>query len=107
MSSSEPRGKEESPKKSHGGCCDLCHCKDRDKPPPEPKHPTPPSRCCCYELDWLKPNPPEKPAVDLLLFAFITPVDSASTCAVVRHDLALSIPGPSPPLYLLKCVWLC
>jgi hypothetical protein len=99
-------GKAETPKKAHDGCCDSCGCKDREKPPREPKHPVPACRCCCYELDWLKPNPPEKPVVDLSLLAFLTP-HSGSEFATLRHDLGLSLRGPSPPLHLLKCVWLC
>jgi hypothetical protein len=94
-------------KKTHGWNCDLCQCKDRGKPPPEPNHPLPPSRCCCLELDWLKPSPPEKLVIDLSLSAFVAPQDSHSKCAAVRHETDLSIPGLSPPLHLLKCVWLC
>jgi hypothetical protein len=100
-------GKEQASKKAHNGCCDLCRCKEREKPRPEPKRPTPPFRCCCYELHLLKPNPPEKPVVDTWLLGPITPPDSASTGAVLRHDLGFTIPGPSPPLHVLKCVWLC
>ena len=99
--------KGEGPKKTHGGCCDLCPCQDREKPPAEPNKPAPPSRCCCYELDWLKPKPPPRPVVDLSLFAFVTPADRAPTSATVRHELDLSIPVPSPPVHVLKCVWLC
>ncbi len=99
------RDEEEAPQQAHGGCCDLRHCKDREKCPPEPKHPTSPSRCCCYERDWLKPNPPEVRVVDLSLMAMVIPEES--TCAVLRNQLCLSIPGPSPPLHLLKCAWLC
>jgi hypothetical protein len=98
-------GQEEAPKKSHRGCCDCCPRNDPQKPPPGPKQPPP--RCCCYGLDWLKPNPPEKARADLALFAFTTPEASASTGVVVRRDFCLSIPGSAPPLYLLKCVWLC
>jgi hypothetical protein len=99
-------GQVEGAKKTHGGCCDLCQCKDREKPPPEPNHPSLPCRCCCFECDWLKPNPPEKPVIDSSLSAFVLPQDAGSTRAV-PHDLDLSLPGPSPPLHLLKCVWLC
>jgi hypothetical protein len=101
------RDKEVPPKKAHSGCCDLCHCKDREKPSPEPKQPAPPSRCCCYELDWLKPNPPVTAQADLSLVAFVTPLDNIPTVAPVGYDLDLSIPVPSPPLHVLKCVWLC
>jgi hypothetical protein len=99
--------KQEASKKAPGGCCDVCRCKEREKPRPEPKHPTAPSRCCCYELDWLKPNPPEKPVVDLSLMALPWPVDSASACSLLWYDPIRSIRGASPPLRLLKCVWLC
>jgi|SRR5436309_1143346 len=105
------RGKDEARKEGPRGCCNLGRCEQPDEPAPgSPKpdapKPAPPSRCC-YELDWLKPNPPAKPVVDLSLMAFVTPEDSASTCAVWRHDPGLSFPGPSPPPHLLKCVWLC
>ena len=102
------RTTKETSKKPHSGCCDNCCCKGRKKPPPEPEQPVPPCRCCGYgcEVDWLKPNPPENPVVDSALFMFFVPQDLGSTCAVV-HDADLSIPGPSPPLHVLKCVWLC
>lgn len=101
------RDKEEPPKKTRGGCCDLCHCKDREKPSPEPKQPAPPFRCCCYELDWLKPNPPLTAQADLSLVAFVAPQDDIPIVAAAGYDLDLSIPVPSPPLDVLKCVWLC
>lgn len=98
--------KEVPPNKAHGGCCDLCHCKDREKPSPEPKQPAPPSRCCCYEHDWLPPNQPVRVETNLSLVAFVTLLNNP-TVAAVRYDLDLSIPVPGPPLQVLKCVWLC
>lgn len=97
---------EEPTKQAPGGCCELCHCKDREKPPPEPKQPAPPSRCCCYELDWLQPNQPVTVEADPLLVAFVTLLDNPSVVAV-GYDLDQSIPVPAPPLHVLKCVWLC
>jgi hypothetical protein len=98
--------KAESPQ-SHGGCCDLCHRQDREEPAPEPPKPPPPSRCCCYELDWLKPTPPKKIEADLSLAAYLTPMHDLPPRAVRPDGLGLSLPGPSPPLHILKCVWLC
>jgi hypothetical protein len=100
-------GTQEVPKKTCRGCCDLGHCRGREQPPPEPNHPSLPSGCCSFEIDWLKPNPPEKPIIDLSLPTFVVPKDSDSKCVAVRLDPDLSVPGPSPPLHLLKCVWLC
>ena len=89
----------------HAGCCDLCGCNDREKPAtPEP---TPPARCCCYELDWLKPLPPVSTEVDTAQVVFL-PLDDAFRAAprlCLRPDLA--IPVPSPPHRILHCVWLC
>lgn len=99
--------KAEEPKKAHGGCCDLCQCKDREKPPPEPEAPSPPSRCCCYELDWLKPNPPLLVKADLPLVGFIVPVVGNPACADMLLEPGLTIHVPSPPIHVLNCVWLC
>ncbi len=71
-------GGNNTPKKSHGGCCDLCHCKDRDKPPPNPSRPLPPLRCCCYELDWLKPPSQVKVEADASSVAFLAAMDRIS-----------------------------
>lgn len=100
-------GGNEAPKKDHGGCCDLCHCKDREKPPPEPSRPLPPPRCCCYELDWLKPPSQVKVEVDISFVVFLVPSDRLAMCGVLQHRLDVSTPVPSPPLQILKCVWLC
>jgi hypothetical protein len=99
--------KGESTKKAHGGCCDLCHCKDREKPPPEPEAPSQPSWCCCYELDWLKPNPPSSVEADLLLVGFVMPVIGNPACTRTLLEPGLTIHVPSPPIYLLNCAWLC
>lgn len=101
----EPR--HETPTKVNGNCCDLCHCRKQEKPPaPIPELP-PRTRCCCYELDWLKPPLSEQVDDDL---TFSVPLDLTgqrfapyAICAAAD----LSLPVPSPPLHVLKCVWLC
>jgi hypothetical protein len=93
--------------KAQSSCCDLCQCGNRQEPTPEPKRPIPSSQCRCCQLDWLKPKPPQNPVVDLSLFAFLAGLEADSTRPAVQRDLGMSIPGPSTPLHLLKCVWLC
>jgi hypothetical protein len=98
----------EAPAGAHGGCCDLCGCKDWEKPPPPPSAPMPPpSRCCCYELNWLPPPHPEKVGRDhslpALLPALIVPVAAGIACP--EPDRTLHV--PAPPLNLLHRVWLC
>lgn len=105
---SQKSGKsEETPKKAHGGCCDLCHCQDREKPPPQHDKPIPLTRCCCYELDWLKPSPPEEIDSDPVLSVPLIIVDAHPSCFCVGVAADLTLPIPSPPLHVLKCVWLC
>ncbi len=91
----------------HGGCCELCGCKDSEKPSPVTPEPTFPQRCCCYELDWLKPPPPVSTEVDLGPVVFVTFADAfrAAPRLWLRPDLA--IPVPSPPHRILHCVWRC
>lgn len=100
------RAKSEASTKAHGGCCDLCRCPDQAKPP-QPQEPTPPSRCCCYELDWLKPVPPQRVEVDTTSAIFIVPSNCSPGQRIASQDLDLSIPVPSPPLQILHCVWTC
>jgi len=101
-----PRAEPPAPVEHHG-CCDLCARQDREKPPPPAPKPVPPARCCCYELDWLKPPPPVSVQADCAPVIFI-PTDGA-----VRAEPSLlfnpdqAICGPSPPLHVLHCVWLC
>ena len=97
----------EAPKKLHGGCCDLCHCEDSEKPPPEPEAPAPPSRCCCYELDWLKPNPRVAVEADAALVGFVERVVGTLPHVSAPLEQGLTIHAPAPPIHLLKCVWLC
>lgn len=94
-------------KKAHGGCCDQCHCKDMEKPPHVPEAPSPPSRCCCYELDWLKPNPPLSVEADLWLVGVVVLEIGNPDSASKMLELGLTIHVPAPPIYLLNCVWLC
>jgi hypothetical protein len=90
----------------------MCPCEQPDEPAPDsPKpdspKPAPPSSCCCYDLDWLKPSPPQKVKADMSVVAFLPLTSGLPPGAVLPDQLGLSIPGPSPPLHLLKCVWLC
>lgn len=39
--------------------------------------------------------------------AFVAAMDYLPACGVLRHELDVSIPVSSPPLHILKCVWLC
>src|SRR5438552_895215 len=105
----------QAPKKKTESCCDLCQCKDGQKPSadtrpessqtpsPKPPQPVPASRCCCYEPDWLKPNPPEKLAADFSVALVFLPVDCLPTCGVLLHSLDVSLPAAGPPLNVLKC----
>jgi hypothetical protein len=100
--------KAEAAKKAPGACCEPCPCKRQRKPPPGSSRPAPPPcRCYCYDLDWLKPPAPEKAEADLSPAAFVAPADCLPTYDVLRHDRDLSLPVPSPPPHVLKCVWLC
>ncbi len=98
---------DEAPKKDHGGCCDLCHCPDRDKPAPEPPQPVSPSRCCCYELDWLKPPLPVSTEADHAPVAIISFADAFGAAPRLWFHPDLAIHVPSPPHRILHCVWLC
>lgn len=91
----------------HGGCCKLCGCKDREEPPPAAPKPVPPARCCCYELDWLKPPLPVTVQLDGGLVALLPPPDAIPAEPSLRLVSDLAIRGPSPPLHVLNCVWLC
>lgn len=99
--------KGESAKKAHGGCCDLCRCKDSERPPPEPEAPSAPSWCCCYELDWLKPTPPLSVEPDLVPVGFLGPVVAIPASTSNPLEPGQIIFGPSPPVHVLNCVWLC
>ena len=91
----------------HAGCCDLCGCGDREKPAPVAPEPTPPSRCCCYELDWLKPPLPISAEADHIPLAFISFADAFRAAPRLWFHPDLAIPVPSPPHRILHCVWLC
>lgn len=91
----------------HAGCCDLCGCQDREKPAPVAPEPTPPSRCCCYELDWLKPPLPVSADVDRAPVALISFADAFRTAPRLWFQPDLAIPVPSPPHRILHCAWLC
>lgn len=89
-----------------GWCCIVCPVRD-DREKPATPEPAPPARCCCYELDWLKPPPPVSTEVGPAPVAFLPP-DAAFRAAPrlwFRPDLAM--PVPSPPHRILHCVWLC
>jgi hypothetical protein len=98
---------DEAPKKHHGGCCDLCDCPDREKPAPEPPQPASPSRCCCYELDWLKPPLPVSAEADHAPVAFISLADALGVAPRMSVDPDLAIRVLSPPHCILHCVWVC
>jgi hypothetical protein len=94
-----------------GGCrqagrCKVS-CKGKGKAPVQPPLPAPPCPYCCYEPDWLKPAPPEQVGADRSSVALAAPIDRPPAPTVLRHPLDLSLPDPSPPLHILKCVWLC
>ncbi len=91
----------------HAGCCDLCGCPEREKPAPVPSEPTPPSRCCCYELDWLKPPPPDSAEGDPAPVAFFPFADAHRVAPLLWFRSDLAIPVPSPPHRILHCAWLC
>jgi len=101
-----PRAEPAAPAK-HGGCCAPCGVKDREKPPPPAPKPVPPARCCCYELDWLKPPPPVSVKADWGPVIFISPDEDFRAEPSLRLGPGLAICEPSPPLHVLNCVWLC
>lgn len=88
----------------HAGCCDLCGCKDHDKP--ATPAPAPPSRCCCYEMDWLKPPLPVGTDIGPALAALM-PLNAfwAAPRQWLQPEVAVLV--PSPPHRILHCVWLC
>ena len=104
-----PRGdtKQDTPQPTHGGCCDLCHCGERQHPPPAPESPRPPTRCCCYEQDWLKPDLPVKAEVGWFPLGLLAveKQDSTAKSSFAAPDVFTR--GPSPPIHVLKCLWLC
>jgi hypothetical protein len=100
-----PRAEPTAPAK-HGGCCDSCGCKDRKKAPPAAPQPVRPARCCCYELDWLKPPPPVSVKADQVPAAFLPPDEAVRPASGVWSPSEV-IRGPSPPFHVLECVWLC
>jgi hypothetical protein len=100
-----PVAKQEAPKGDKGGFCHSCPCKAPEKPVPRQAPSCP--QCCCNQPDWLKPSGPQKITAAFSLPATITPPPSSAPSTTLRSDLDLSIPGPCPPLHVLKCVWLC
>src|SRR6516164_6665469 len=98
---------EKAPAKGTSGCCDRCHRKDRQNPSPKPPRPIPASLCCCDKLAWLKPAPRAAIDTDTPVPAYLAPLACVPPGTIRRADIDLAIPGPSPPLHILKCVWLC
>ncbi len=87
----------------------CCCCKDETTTPKTPAKPTPkaPLLCCCEPMPATTPETfGDYPAIDV---SISTPlVSSADRLANYSQiDLTNDAPGPSPPLNLLHCVWLC
>lgn len=66
-----------------------------------------PSRCCCYELNWLKPPDPVKVDLDVSFVAIIASAALYPTDVRVNELALTDVPTPSRRLHLLYCVWLC
>lgn len=93
--------------RTSGGCCDLCTCGEKERIPTSPVEPLLPSRCCCYELNWLKPSDPVKVDFDFHFIEIVVPISVWRTSDVVIPRTETTLPTPSRRLHLLHCVWLC
>src|SRR5262245_61014215 len=101
------KGQYTPPRKAHArDCCVPC-CGEGCRKPPEAPPAPPKPRCCCYELDWAKPNAPVKAEADPLTAGFAVPVacDTARAHSPLKSQPAAR--GPARPVHVLKCVWLC
>src|SRR6266849_10322876 len=88
--------------------CTCCHCSEANdlQQTSLPAKPTIPSKPCCKSSNFAVAASPEKsvkmPATGLVTFAI--GLNAASTGHLV---IVPSLPIPSPPLHVLKCLWLC
>lgn len=93
--------------KSARACCDLCHCIKHEAPVEKTPKPVPPTKCCCYEKDSLKPPTPDRFDVHFTFLGFVPPAEHSLCARGSVQELQITVPVRFRRLHLLECVWLC
>jgi hypothetical protein len=92
-------------------CCGSCPVQRQSWPAPEQgKHPCPgfPFVSCCYLATGALPVRTVAQATKLSLTPTASSAGEVRAPAAPAQHLAHAVHhGPSPPLYILHCVWLC
>ena len=85
----------------------CCCCKEESTTKPAKPSPPVPIACCCEPMPATMPKVfDEYPDLDLLVTDLSLAHDDFIAEFKPRHS-AINLFGPSPPLNLLHCVWLC
>ncbi len=88
-------------------CCHQQQTQQGETAPNGPAEPTPSEKRCCCEPIPSTPSRMEKSSVDLTPATFQLPVEPELVAPERVQPNQLGLPGCSPALHVLQCVWRC